>query len=118
MTIRVENEAGWDSPMPWEQGVIFIVEEGELPTPGGGALALPGSMTAAQAAESIASRPPGSTGLDDLWRVLADELVNDAASRSDPDVVSGASAEVLEEGEFTYFRYRRSADIDVDDLSD
>lgn len=119
VTIRIENEAGWDSSMPWGLSVIFVVNEGELPTPGldeGGRAT--GAPTINGVAAEIAKRGPGVAGLGSLWEALAQLLVADAMRAGGSQVVSGATGEVLEESEFSFYRYRRSADIDVDDLSE
>lgn len=120
-TIRVENYVGWDSPAPWSLTVVFVLREGELPSFTGQREVDDPDTASAELnalASQIAASPPGSHGLDVLWDQLADKLVEDAMTAADPRVVQEAVAEVLEEGEYSYFRFRRSADIDVDDLSD
>jgi hypothetical protein len=117
LTIRIENESGWDTTPPWDLSVIFVLNEGELPTPGAEDVMTTAS-TVNNAAEEIAKLSPGSPGLSPLWGALADLLVADAMTVADPDIVSSAIGEVLEESEFSFYRYRRSADIDIDDLSE
>jgi hypothetical protein len=118
-TIRVE--ADWDSGPPWALTIVFVLKEGELPTvgeapPSEGQLQLEYGLTLI--ADTIAGMEPGSPGLDYAWNRLAEALLAEAASDVTAAVVSEAVPEVLQESEFSYYRYRWSADLDVDDLSD
>ena len=107
---------------PWFLTVVFVLVEGELPTLSEDLAATPVGTeqgTVAQLAQRIADSTSGSSELPALWQALAEAIIEEALA--DDDVrkpVSDAVAEVLQESEFSYFRYRRSADLDIDDLSD
>lgn len=118
-TIRVE--ADWDSGPPWTVTVVLILKEGELATE---AEPIPRQQLAeglsvSEAANRVASFRPGMAGINESWESLGDALVLDALRDTSASANIGeAVAEVVQESDFTYYRYRRSADLDVDDLSD
>ena len=53
-----------------------------------------------------------------LWQRFAELLCEGALSAAVPAVVSDWAAEVTDESDFSYSRFVRSADLDVDDLSE
>ena len=118
VTIRVENEAGWDAPTPWDVTITFVVREGELPTPGVESVEVPFEGSSAQIAERISALPAGSAGLETLWQALVQRLIDECLRTDESAVVKGSVGEVLEEGEYSFMRFRRSADLDIDDLSE
>lgn len=120
-TIRVE--ADWDAGPPWSLTIVFVLKEGELPTLND-ALAPStneevGALTLSQVASRISEAGAGDPTLEPLWNRLAEAIVSSALSDATAAAsVSEAVPEVLQESDYSYFRYRRSADLDVDDLSD
>ncbi|CAN5602900.1 hypothetical protein BH11ACT8_BH11ACT8_11890 [soil metagenome] len=118
-TLRIENESGWGTAPPWDVNVIWVLNEGELPT--ADVVEAPASSSSNsidQLARAVAATPPGASDLQYLWHALAEALVDDARTKDSPAVVGLAVAEVLEEGEFSFARYLRSTDLDIDDLSE
>lgn len=118
VTIRIENETDWDEPPPWNINLVVILADGELPTAGSAAGRGSSSVSITDLADEIVQAAPGSSGLELLWQQLADALLAEGLQAVDPTLVGSAISEVLEESEFSFARYRRSADLDVDDLSE
>lgn len=116
-TIRVE--ADWDPGPPWELTIVFVLHEGELPTVSQAATGMGTKLSVADAADRVARLGAGSSGLDAAWLQLAEAVVQEARDdKSASAHISDVVVEVLEESEFDYYRFRRSADLDVDDLSE
>jgi hypothetical protein len=121
-TIRMENESGWDAG-PWSLTLVLVLNDGELPTlpadpsgPGASETA-PSGMTAI--AKLIADLHPGAPELANLWLAFSEAFATEAfvGSGISSDIVSEFHVEAMEESEFSYARYRRSTDLDVDHVS-
>lgn len=118
-TIRIEAE--WDGGPPWDLHFVFVLSEGELPLFDAAHPTNPNARTwtLEDLCSKIATLPPGSAELADYWSLMGERLIADTIDWAGTDAVVGeATVEVVQESEFSYFRYRRSADLDIDDLSD
>ncbi len=118
-TIRVESD--WDSAPPWNVTIVFVLNEGELTTELEPIVSRygAGQPTVSDAADRVVSFRPGMAGINEAWQSLGDAVVSDAMQDSSASAsIREAVAEVLQESDFSYYRYLRSADLDVDDLSD
>jgi hypothetical protein len=121
-TIRIENEGGWDAG-PWSLTLVLVLEDGELPTLSGDPTGRGASETTpagmAAIATLITDLGPGASELANLWLAFCEAFATEAlvGSRISRDIVSEFLVEAVEESEFSYARYRRSTDLDVDHVS-
>lgn len=119
-TLRVE--ADWDDGPPWSLNLVFVLLDGIL-APIGDELpkttllrVVPQGLD--RTAELIGACAAEDRDLLPLWQRFAELLCEGALSAAVPAVVSDWAAEVTDESDFSYSRFVRSADLDVDDLSE
>jgi hypothetical protein len=119
-TLRVE--ADWDDGPPWGMNIVFVLGDGILPPLGDD---LPKSTLLrvvprdlAQTAELIDSCAAEDAQLLPLWERFAQLLCENSLSDGVPHTIAEWTTEVTDESDFTYARFIRSVDLDVDDLSD
>lgn len=120
VTLRVETN--WAEGPPWSLNLVFVLIDDYLPqlpeSPKGSAASL--MQTAKDvngAALAIDGCASGDTRLADLWQRLG-ELIVDAAGRNSGGAVSDVTVEITDESDFSYARFLRSVDLDIDDLSE
>lgn len=119
-TLRVE--ADWDDGPPWALNVVFVLGDGILP-PLGDDLpqptllrVLPKDLT--KTAQLIDACAPEDAQLFPLWQRFSQLLCESALAEGVPGVIEEWTTEVTDESDFSYARFMRSADLDVDDLSE
>lgn len=120
VTLRVETD--WADGPPWSLTLVFVLIDDYLPQLPESPPSLATSLiqTAKDvdgAARAIDACTPGDARLAGLWQTLGD-LIVDAAFKSSGAVVSEVTAEITDESDFSYARFRRSVDLDIDDLSE
>ncbi|WP_157431863.1 hypothetical protein [Actinomadura hibisca] len=132
-TLRLECVGGWRQTPPLELVLLIIVKPGVLPTLADPLTPIPDQLSRWAYTEGALSRQPAEvaqklveakTGPDllHLWQMFGDSLAEKcyASGQSDDrysDAVASIEAEVLAEDEFTFDRYRRSEELDLDHLS-
>lgn len=119
-TARVEAE--WDEGPPWGMNLVFVLNDGILAPvadefPEAALLrVMPVDIDrTAQMIDACAGEDPQ---LLPLWERFAELVCDRALTDAVPTVVREWTAEVTDETDFSYSRYVRSVDIDVDDLSE
>lgn len=118
-TVRLGVEGGWGSAPPWELTLLLVLEDGRLPT----LATTPANSTqrtsqdVTESAKTILELNEGDPRLWDSWQSLADALVDDMRKERPPTVVD-IQAEVLDENDLTWARYRRTVGVDLEDLSE
>jgi len=125
--LRFESVRGWTSDPPYDLNLLIILKPGELPDFDLDESALSNSSTTrSESVAEVAKRfpVPGSsaTTIVAFWESFAQALVGQCRppSNSPPEVKSAVrsfTAEVVSEDDFSYARVRRSAEIDLDHLS-
>lgn len=116
-TLRLEVDEGWEAEPPWSLRLLIIVALDELPTleeDAGVAIGAPRPLT--QVAQALDTAPAGTLLALRLWEEFGAALALDCRSKAGP-VVSDLDYEVISEDEFRYSRFRRTEDVDLDDLS-
>jgi hypothetical protein len=119
-TLRVEAE--WDEGPPWAMNLVFVLNDGILAPIGDDSpeAALLRVMPVdidrtAQAIDACAAEDPQ---LLPLWERFAELVCERALAEAVPTVIREWTVEVTDETDFSYSRFVRSVDIDVDDLSE
>ncbi len=120
VTLRVETD--WSDGPPWSLNLVFVLLDDYLPqlpeSPSDPATPLVQiAKDVDGAARAIDACTPGDLRLAGLWQRLGD-LIVDAAKRGADAVVSEVTVEITDESDFSYARFMRSVDLDIDDLSE
>lgn len=119
-TLRVEAE--WDDGPPWGMNIVFVLGDGILP-PFSDDLPKPTLLRVVpedltQTAGMIDSCAAEDPQLLPLWERFAQLMCESSLSDGVPHTIAEWTTEVTDESDFTYARFIRSVDLDVDDLSD
>lgn len=126
--LRLESLRGWTSAEPHDLVLLVITRPGVLPDPdaiaefaGAGTLDLDG-LTAIQVAEKWPSLSSDPAQVQHYWDRFSDALADMCHPRGDPEAavrnaVRGFTGSAISADELDYSRVKRSAEIDLDDLS-
>lgn len=120
-TLRVETE--WGKGPPWAITLVFVLADKYLPALNASPVIPHQSLIQSpkgidDAARAIDACPAKDPKLPDLWQRLGDLVVADAFNLADSAIVSEVIAEITDESDYSYARYIRSVDLDIDDLSE
>ncbi|WUH97782.1 hypothetical protein OHR68_30335 [Spirillospora sp. NBC_00431] len=131
-TLRLESTGGWRSSPPFNLVLLIVVAPGVLPDLDDSLRPLPkkladwaykaGSLyrSPAQIASKL-TNAADPVDLTHLWQMLGDALADNCLSSGlaseHATAVEAIEAEVIGEDEFTYDRYLRSEELDLDHLS-
>lgn len=121
LSLRVETD--WRMGPPWSVTLVFILVDRYLPTLGAFPETLKQSLVQTPksidaAAREINACQAEDPKLPDLWQRLGDLIAGDAFDSAALAIVSEVVAEITDESDYSYARFIRSVDLDIDDLSE
>ena len=127
--LRLESIAGWTAAEPHDLVLLIVLEVGTLPEVDPDSVELPSPSattnkgTPGQVASSMPPEGSSASSVIEFWEAFGDSLARlcQPPPHSAPAVMAAVrsfTAEVISEDELMYSRVRRSAEIDLDHLSD
>lgn len=126
-TLRLESGTGWETQSSWNLLLLIVLKDGNLSTNYSTAGDVPNPTSTADAGASISSLAEqldhstiGSPEHGALWDALGKALVAEMTSKGAAAVGSitfSVESEVMDTTDFSFARYLRSVDLDLDNLS-
>jgi hypothetical protein len=125
--LRLEAAGGWDAPPPYYLTLLVVLRAGALPEPVDSSLVNQleqgRNETIAKVAASMPPEGAPSADVITFWERFGNALAGHCRPSQDAPLavrsaVRSLEAEVVSEDELTYWRVRRSAEIDLDHLSE